>query len=386
MHFNHTTSFFTLLTYFAGYLNQKMKILFISNFSKTPSNTRSEKETLVALAGMGPEIVVMTAKKTEVTDSMEQHGIKFVFHDIPGKISLSTIRFIRQTIVAGDFDIIHMTFARAVSNGLVASRGLKIKRVVYYGSMMLHWHDPTAWLTYLNPAVDRIICVSEAVADHVRKQLPRKYAYKPVRVYRGFNPDWNNSLEHATRESLDIPKDAFVVGCVTNVRPVKGLKYFIGSADHLPEGLPVYFIIIGNRTTSKKFMKQIGKTRYSDHFRVLGVKRYPQEYISMCDLYVQPSLTEGLGRSIIEAMSLGVPAIVTEIGGAVEVVDHGKCGMVVPPANSSAIAEGISYFHSNHDLLIRLSAESKERIRDHFNLKDTIEGYYNIYSDLCSSS
>ena len=168
-------------------MQKVIKSLVISNYDKTPANKRGESEMLLGLVSKGVDVTIMTHKKNVFTETLETKGLKFIYHHPNKKISFSSVSYIRKILKEGEFDIIHLFNGRAVTNGLLAVRGLPVKVIAYYGSMKIYWHDPSAYLSYLNPRIDRIICISNAVKDKVRRQLPPRSRYKAVRIYKFFN-------------------------------------------------------------------------------------------------------------------------------------------------------------------------------------------------------
>ena len=359
-----------------------VKVLFCTHISQSGSPSLAERMLIKGLHLNGVDLTVITHNQTQESKELEALGIKFEYFPILKKISPEIIRKLRKLMLAENYDILHLTYGKAITNGILASRGIKIKIVVFFGSMSVYWHDPSAYLSFLNPRIDKIICISNNVRDHVRKQLPERMRDKAVRIYRGFDPQSLEQVVPVTRQSLNIPEDGFIIGCVATVRKIKGIPYLIKAADSLPAGLPVYFIIVGTDSDSQSVKRLVEKTKYSQNFRLMGKQKVAPAFTSICDLYVQPSITEGLGRAIIEAMSLRKPVIVTDNGGAQELVEEGVCGFVVPAKSAEAIGTKILFCYENRNTLKKMGENARERINSHFHINNsvvqTIELYYEI--------
>ena len=218
--------------------------------------------------------------------------------------------------------------------------------------------------------------------EHVIKQLPERLAEKVVRIYKGADPDWFKDVVSANRRDLAIPEEAFLVCCVANIRKIKGLKWLIEAANILPDNLPIWFLIVGDKSDSKYFRRKIGRTKYPGNFVTTGYSEDPTYYTSACDLYIQPSVSEGLGRSVIEAMCLKKPVVVTDRGGVKELVTDGINGYVVPAKSASALAEKIEACFNNREKLPQMGEKAKETIQNNFNNRTTVEDTYNLYLDL----
>jgi glycosyltransferase involved in cell wall biosynthesis len=359
-----------------------MKVLIITNLCLGNSATLPDRNLIKGLHSKGVEITVIAHWPTPESYDLESYGIKIVYQPITKKIQLKGIRKIRKLLKEEKFDLMHLTYSKAITNGLIASRGSDIKIIGYLGSLSLHWHDPFAYISFLNHRIDKLICLSNGVEEHVLKQAPERMKNKTIRIYKGYDPEWLRNVIPAKRIDLNIPEDAFVVCCVANIRKIKGVDWLINSIKFLHANLPVWFILVGKGSDSWAIRRMIRRTGSPEHFITIGYSNNPLSYTSICDLYIQPSISEGLGRSVIEAMCLRKPVVVTEIGGAKELVNEGINGYVVPVKSSLAIAETISKCYENRDKLPVMGVKARERILNDFSPQATIDSTYNLYQDL----
>jgi glycosyltransferase involved in cell wall biosynthesis len=359
-----------------------MKVLIITNLCLAISATLPERNLIKGLNSKGVDVTVVTPFPTPESLDLESAGIRLVYQLITKKIDISAIRRIRSLLKEERFDLIHFYNSRAITNGLIASSGLDIKLVCYLGSLSLHWHDPFAYISFLNRRIDKLICVSDAVEEHVLKQSPGRMKNKTIRIYKGYDSEWLKNLIPADRKNLGIPDDAFVVCCVANIRKVKGVDYLIKAADYLPPNLPVWFLLVGDKSDSETVRRKIRRTSYPDNFITIGFSKDPLSYAAICDLYIQPSISEGLGRSVVEAMCLRKPVVVTDKGGAKELVKEGINGFVVPVKSAIALGETIAKCYKDRDKLPAMGEKALERILNDFNPKTTIDSTYNLYIDL----
>jgi L-malate glycosyltransferase len=358
------------------------KVLFISDISISPATTLAERMLIRGLFNRGVDITVVTHFATPESRELEAAGIVVHYIPISKKISKEVVAAIRNILVEGSFDLLHLTFGKAVTNALRASRGMDIKVVAYFGSLSIHWHDPFAYLGFLNKRIDKLICLSDSVEEHVKRQLPRSRRDRTVRIYRGFDPDWLSSLVPVTRESLGIPADAFVVGCVAIVRRVKGVPYLIKASGLLPDNLPVWFLLVGDDTDSAAIKRQVARSKYSPRFVLTGKVPVAPAYTAICDMYVQPSITEGLGRAVLEAMSLKKTVVVTDGGGAKELFTGGDNGFVVPAKSAQAITDSILWCYNNQNRLPEIGEKARERLINDFRPETTVEKTMDVYHEL----
>jgi len=122
-----------------------------------------------------------------------------------------------------------------------------------------------------------------------------------------------------------------------------------------------------------------------DRMHVAGFRTDAPELIDASDVLVQPSISgEGLPRAVMEAMSYGTPAVITDTGGGKEVVEDEKSGFVVRVQNSNAICERVVSLYKDHRLLDRISTAARLRIEKDFTSAQTAEkmlAYFEQISD-----
>lgn len=362
----------------------KGRILFISNFSGATFTFIADRELIMSLKIAGYEMFTIAASPRQETVQMEEKGIDVIYLPAGNKNEKGVIAYLRALIMDKKIDIVHVTYSKALKNILAATKGLPVKIVTFYGSFGLHWHDPSAWFSYLHPRIDKIICVSDAVEKHVKRQLPSWRKERTVRIYRGYEPSWFDGITPIDRETLGIRTDEFLVCSVAFVRKIKGIDYLVEASNYIPDWIPVKFLLVGDGTDSSNMKKKVGLTKRPDRFVLVGHADISPRYSAACDLYIQPSVSEGLGRAIIEAMCMQKPVIATNGGGLVELFREGNNGYVVPHSDARALANMIVYCYQNMDSLISVGLKARTTIEKSFNLLDTVNQTLAVYNELLS--
>jgi glycosyltransferase involved in cell wall biosynthesis len=361
-----------------------MKVLSITNLCHGFSATLPERQLFKGLKARGADMTVVTHWKTPESEDLEKAGIRMEYIHFRGKIDLKAIRSLRALLKKENFDILYVTFSRAVTNVLFATRGIEIKIIGYIGSISIHWHDPFAHLSFLNNRFDRIICLSNGVEEHLLKQSHGRLAGRTKRIYKGYDPHWLSGVIAADRTEMGIPGDAMLACCVANVRKIKGIPYLIRAANHLPPGLKIYFILVGSGMDSPAIRKLIEKTQYRNNFITMGNTPDVLSYTAACDIYIQPSLTEGLGRSVIEAMCMRKPVIVSGIGGVGELIEEGKNGFFVPAASPGLIAAKLLWYYENRNRIREMGFAAQDGIMKNFSPDAMIGQTYSLFSSTVS--
>jgi glycosyltransferase involved in cell wall biosynthesis len=132
---------------------------------------------------------------------------------------------------------------------------------------------------------------------------------------------------------------------VARVSPQKGLVFAVRAMPAILREFPAVHLISVGATTDPQWLKQLQAEATAlgvdDHVHILGARRNVAGFLRGCDLFVFPSLYEGLGIALIEAMAAGCACVATKAGPIPEVVRHGIDGWLVAPGNSECLAEGV---------------------------------------------
>lgn len=357
-----------------------MRVLCITSFSDRP-----ETETFIGLKQAGVVLEVMCPSSAPFFKYLKESGIKIIDFSLKSRIDLRAVRRIRKRIRQRQIDIVHAFNNSAVSNSILAATGLPVKFVAYRGiTGNDSFLNPGSWLTYLHPKVDRVVCVAEAVRQHfIQMQFlglrlnPRKY----ITIYKGHHLKWYAD-NPVSLSQFGIPGDAFVVGCIANFRPRKGLHVLIDAMRFLNQAASIHLLLVGHMDSSR-LKAQIRQSPLKDRIHLTGFREDAPALMASSDAYVLPALRrEGLPKGVIEAMAYGVPPIVTDSGGSPELVEHKESGLIVPSGNAEAIARAVSFLYENPALRAKMGFNARERIRTHFKIEDTITRTYELYKEL----
>ncbi|NIW24048.1 MAG: glycosyltransferase, partial [Gammaproteobacteria bacterium] len=322
------------------------------------------------------------ARNRGVIESSAATVIPFV---IARRFDSTAVDGIKREIREFGPEILHLCDNRAVLNGLRAARGTDLRIVVYRGNVgNVNVLNPLAWLRYLNPRVDRIVCVSDSVRDYLANvgflgwRLPPE---RLVTIHKGHDLAWYTQAP-VDLEPLGVPHDAFVVGCVANWRPRKGIEILIDACERLSSDVPVHLVLVGDMGKSD-IPQRVAASPIANRVHVLGVRPDAPAVAAAFDVAVLPAVTrEGLPKTVIEAMAFGVTTIASRVGGVAELIEDGVSGIIVPPGDARALAEAIARLHGDSQLRASLGRRAKERIGTRFRVEDTIDKTAALYRSL----
>ncbi len=333
----------------------------------------------------GIEVTVVIPDASPNAQALKEAGVPTLDIPLPKKLHRPAIRALREELVRGRYHIMHTFNNNGVSNGLRACKGLPVKVICYRGIVgAVSFLDPVSWLRYLNPRIDRIICVCEAIRRYFLEMKPaflRMPEDRPVTIHKGHKLEWYDGTP-ADLTEFGIPGDAFVIACTANYRPRKGIDYLIEAVEMLPADMPVHLMLVGHMD-APALKKRIARSPASERIHRVGFVTNAPEVSAAADVFCLPSTKrEGLPRSVIEAMAYRVPPVVTDAGGSPELVENGVSGIVVPPMDSVALAQAIETLYRDDALRARMGAAARERIGTAFRNEDTIRKTIALYEEL----
>lgn len=358
-----------------------MKILVISGY-KNRKTSRPEAEIFIRLFQRGYDITIMSFGGTEYEKYFKEIGVKFIEHHPIKKYSLSSIKFIRKTLKEGKYDIIHLFNGKAITNGLIASMGLPVKTILYRGyTGNIHWYNPESYMKFLSPRVDKIICIAEATRDLIRSQ--RLFGKsKAVHIKKGHDLSWYADVDPMDLSTFGISKEDFVVVCSANARKMKGIPYLIRTMGYVSD-FPIKLILLGNGMDRPEINKEIKKLPNKQNIIRPGFRDDVLSITKSCDIFALSSLFgEATTKAAIEAMSLGVTPVITDIPGNRGLVVDKECGLVVQIKRPKEMADAFLYLYKNRDECKKMGENAKLQIKTNFNIEDTVEAYIKLYDSL----
>lgn len=234
-------------------------------------------------------------------------------------------------------------------------------------------------MRFLYPAANQVIVVS----DSMKTDLVEHWNIDPEKICVAFNPvdiDEIYSEAHTVTTPGAGISDSEEARLVFLGRLVylKGVHHLVEAVGLLKGRLTARIMLVGEGEEQKSLHDQCRQLGISDQVEFLGWQDHPWRVLASADLLVQPSLTEAFPQSIVEAMALGVPVVASDCSpGIREILEHGKYGRLVPPADSKALADAIEEMMADPQLRAKYRDLGKERIQRFFP-KNTVPVYERI--------
>ena len=228
-----------------------------------------------------------------------------------------------------------------------------------------------------------------ACSAHVKQSAVRYLGVKEASVrviYNSVDPRRLVSRAddgRALRRSLAIPADGVLFLNVGRLDPQKGQRYLLSAFQKLAETSPrAYLAVAGDGPMKKELTQLASELKVSERCRFLGSRDDIQTCLAMADVFVFPSVSEGFGIALMEAMYKGLPCIASRLGAICELVEDGKSGLLVTPESAVALFEAMSTLYRDAALRARLGARSEEEAKSRFQVRATMPQWEALYREL----
>lgn len=360
-----------------------MKVLIAHIWKGAYHIYKPEIEMVLGLRDLGVEIQLIGDTESRILKEFKEQGFPVHHIDFKKKYEPKKIKQLRALVQKEKFDIVHAIYNKYVANAVQAVKNLPVKLIAYRGAT-INWHDPMNYLTFLNPRIDALICVCNSVEENVKKNL--KFWKTPTaRIYKGHNLSWYQDVPNFNFQEFDLPQNAFVVTLASSVRKVKGVEYFLKAANYLPQNLPIYLLLAGDRTDNEAMQKLRAQTQNKENVLLLGYRPDILSIVKSSDVFVLPTIgVEGLSRSVIEAMSLKTPVISTKCGGPEEIIKQNETGFLIDKKQPKAIADAILHLYKHPELRKEFAEKGQKRIEQNFHVNQTIQDTFALYKKILS--
>lgn len=234
---------------------------------------------------------------------------------------------------------------------------------------------------------NKIIALTEKEkVEHLEKGIASTEKF--TIIHSGVKLDYfmNMSIDiKAKKKELGIPPGYNVVGTIGRLVPIKGYKYLISAAKMIVEEIDkTVFVIVGDGYLKFELERYAEALGVRKDIIFTGWRADSSDILCLFDIFVLPSLNEGMGRVIIEAMALGKPIVASSVGGIIDLVRNGENGILVPPRDSDALGNAILQLIRNKDLAEELGRNGKAMVYPEFDISVMLKKIDGLYESLLS--
>jgi glycosyltransferase involved in cell wall biosynthesis len=315
----------------------------------------------------------------------EAHALDVSTHPIPlatnaarGVATIAPIIDALRRERAGVFHA-HQIWSLSCRYGIVAAALARVPVRVATAQLFVEM-PPLAGIDLQHALLTRCLHRHIAVSKFVASRLRERFHVPPAKIVVIPNAARTDAMASPVPRTELARADAGpVVLTVARLDGQKGITHLLDAAAAVPNAS---FAIAGdgpNRTALEAHAASLG---VGDRVRFLGHRHDVPALLAAADLFVLPSLYEGLPLAVLEAMAAGVPVIATAIGGTDEVVRDGETGTLVPPASSEALAAAITRTLADREHASRLALAARSLVAREYSVASMVRSVSHLYDEL----
>jgi glycosyltransferase involved in cell wall biosynthesis len=224
-----------------------------------------------------------------------------------------------------------------------------------------------------------------AVSEDLRRFVTRSVGIPSEKIkviYNGQDvlPPLGPEKKLSLRDELGLAEDEQVIGVVGSLYPVKGHKYLLAAVPQVLKHHPrTIFLIVGRGELELALKEEVKRCGVEKQVRFLGFRNDVSALLSIMDIFVLPSLSEGLSIALLEAMAAGKPVVATNVGGNPELVIDGETGFSVPPSDPDALAAKICLLLGERARARNFGENGRNRVQQCFSLRGMADNYQVLY-------
>jgi glycosyltransferase involved in cell wall biosynthesis len=321
-----------------------------------------------------------------MAQELQKRGVRVLSLDGAGKLDVRVIARLFTLLRAEQPDVVQAFLFWANVAARACGRILRAFRVIS------SYHDEIVSEGWLVRCVDRltlhwtdrIVYCSAAVSRSVVTRIGGRIEHCAIIPF-GVDIDRFEHAATVTRRELGLQEGGKVIGTVCRlVEPKKGLRILLQAMAELARRHgrpPCQLVIIGDGPSRHELELQRDQLGLSSWVVFTGSRRDIPQVLQALDAFVLPSLYEGFGIAILEAMAAGKPVIATAVGGIPEFVLPGETGLLVEPGRVEVLADAIDRLMSHPQEAQAMGEKGRIRAREHHRISEIVRQHEQVYTD-----
>lgn len=347
----------------------------------------AETQTVDLLNGLDPDQfdkhLFTFETKLDQLERLDRDHVHFHHSPRSNRFDLKPVRALAQVIDEHAIDVVHCTLKISLLFGWMAIRLARRKphllATIHTTKNRSRRDDRIDRMIYqwVMRGCTAIIFVCHAQAKHWQTRYPFLNHRTQV-VYNGVDTDWFDPTILAmerdnTRRAYNIDAHAFVIVAVAAFRPEKGHRILVRAFGKIAKELPqAHLFLVGDGPLREEIARAVDSSGLAQRITFTGSLPDVRPVLSASDLTVIPSTAETFSMAMLESLSMGVPVVATDVGGAREAVIHDSTGLVVPPGDATALAEAIISLATDRTRLEQMRINARDLVCRKFSRQQMI--------------
>lgn len=366
---------------------QKLKILQAISGKEWSGGQQQTLSLLLGLRKRGHDVMLACPTGSLLGEKARAEGIEVFEAPMRREADFASMYAIYKFIKKERFDVVNVQRPKVHTLAQVASYFAGVPVFVVTRRVLFPIKSRVSAKLKYQFGVSKLITVSEGIKKVLIESGVRQDSI--VTIYSGtdlerFDPERVHGSK--IKKEFDIPDDAPVVGMVANYSDYRGHEFFIRAVPLVLKEVPgAKFIIAGRDTTSLKLTSLAASLGVTENIRFAGFRSDVPDLLSVMDISVNSSLSEGLAGALRESLAMGVPVVATNVGGNPELVKDGINGLLVPPADSESISMAITKLLKDKELKEKMGKAGREFVVKNLTVEAMIDQTEALYLELHNS-
>jgi glycosyltransferase involved in cell wall biosynthesis len=354
--------------------NRLLKILHIDPERNWGGGEAQVFGLLTYLASKGHRNELLTHPQGKLFRQSQKLDVNVRAFVIRNDLDLGSGLKLRRLIREEKYDIVHFHTKRAHALCLWLPRGPQTPK--YVVTRRMDYPVTKGWYTrqLYNRKVDGVIAISKPIVE-----LLTEAGVDPKKI-RLIHSGVDARRFEPVGERGKSDSEVVVMGSVAVMEERKGHRYLLEAARLLKDrGHRLRYLLAGDGSLKSDLEKMVAALGLSEEVSFVGFISDVPAFLAGIDIFVMPSLYEGLGVAVLEAMAAGKAVVAANVGGLAESVIDSETGFLVPPRNSQALADAIAKLAGEKSLAYQMGRRAAERVREDFTLEAMAmknEAYY----------
>lgn len=324
----------------------------------------------------------------ELVRELKKHDIKHFKIDIKTKFAfgykvIRNINPLLKIIRENNIDIVH---AQTRVTQVLASIVKKVSKIQYISTCHGFFKHNNFGRKIYPAWGDKVIAISESVKKH----LIRDFRAKPEKVVKVFNGIELGKYEGVSKEKdepflleIGLSKKEMIVGSIGRLSSVKGYSYLIDAFRDIAREIDdVYLLLVGDGPEKERLKQQIKKLALEDKVIINPGGQNLSKFFSVIDIFCLPSISEGFGLALVEAMAFGRACIASNVGGLSELIINGEDGLLFDAKSPESIKKAVMVLIKDPDKRKLFSQKGQIKVRNEFSIEKCVHETIKVYKSV----
>jgi glycosyltransferase involved in cell wall biosynthesis len=354
--------------------------MYVSSKKKWGGVVSWMQKTAIGLQDRGHKVWILSHPKSAFNRNNKEKQINIISWKLGSDYNIISIIYLIYLIKKHNIQLLVGNIEKEISNAGVAAMLCAIPLIRRIGNENDFIKRPKTKFNHLK-FVETSIVPSQYTVDKIRNRASWLKEIELHVIHNGRNPlSIDEQTKNDLRKKLNIPLDKKILGVTCNLVEVKYVSHLISAFSKLHnENIDAHLVIVGDGYERPNLEQQVKDLNLSKFVTFTGFSDHPQLYSSLFDVSVLPSEIEGFANTIVEYFSVGSACVVTDVGGAREIIKDGENGFLIEFGDIDALTLKIRELLVNEDLRAKFCKNSLQTLKEKFTAKIMIDKLENLY-------